>query len=139
MSGSSPIIKQINHEITWPVCHRVMWPNHPFDFVKVPNDAEGTHFGLYIGDQLITVVSLFVTDEGVQFRKLATEDEYQGLGYGSIMLEYIIDWCKAKGYHRLWCNARKGKTQFYQKFGMAETDRTYMKGGIEFVVMEMNL
>lgn len=114
-----------------------MWPDHPFDFVKIPNDSEGVHFGLFVESQLIAVVSLFVTAQGVQFRKLATETDYQGLGFGSAIMRHVIDWAKSQGHLRLWCNARAGKTSFYENFGMTKTDVTYEKGGLSFVVMEL--
>ena len=36
----------------------------------------------------------------------------------------------------IWCNARSDKTTFYKKFGMLETDKTFNKGGIDYVIME---
>lgn len=133
------IIRRIKAEDTWPLRHRVMWPDQPFDFVKVPNDDDGHHFGLFVGDQLITVVSLFKTGDAVQFRKLTTETNQQGKGYGSAILSYIIDWARQMEFQSIWCNARAKKTRFYKNFGMIETDRTYQKGGLDFVVMEMPL
>jgi GNAT superfamily N-acetyltransferase len=116
-----------------------MWPDQPFDFVKVPNDNDGHHFGLFVEDNLITVVSAFITGDAVQFRKLATEAGQQGKGYGSAILSYVIDWARQKEFQSIWCNARANKTCFYRNFGMIETDQTYQKGGLDFVVMEMTL
>ena len=116
-----------------------MWPDHPFDFVKVPNDHEGVHYGLFVGGTLTSVISLFFDGERAQFRKLATLQTEQGKGYGSQLLRHAIQEVKAKGAKLLWCNARMGKTDFYHRFGMRETDRTYVKGGIDFVVMEVEL
>jgi predicted GNAT family N-acyltransferase len=132
-------IKQITVEDTWPIRHRVMWPDQPFDFVKVPDDQNGQHFGLFEADQLITVVSLFINEDTVQFRKLATEVAHQGKGYGTTIMTYVIDWSRQKGCRNIWCNARADKTPFYQKFGMQETNQTFEKGGIDFVVMDMTL
>lgn len=116
-----------------------MWPDQPFDFVKVPDDPTGKHFGLFIDDKIIAVVSLFIRDDVVQFRKLATETAFQGLGYGTALLSHVINWSRQEGYHKIWCNARANKTAFYQKFGMRETLHTYTKGGIGFIVMERTL
>lgn len=132
-------IKEISVEDAWPMRHRVMWPDQPFDFIKVPNDKEGAHFGLFEERQLITVVSLFIDGDAVQFRKLATEIDYQGKGYGQAMMAHVISWVRQQGIKRLWCNARADKTRFYQKFGMNETNHTFEKGGIDFVVMDMTL
>ena len=129
-------IREIAPEDTIDLRHRVMWPNHPFDFVKLPEDPHGIHFGLYNSDHLISVVSLFINGDDAQFRKFATEKTEQNKGYGSQLLIYVMKYALEKNLKRIWCNARKNKTDFYKKFGFHETDITYIKGGIEFVVLE---
>ena len=129
-------ITEINTEDTWHIRHRVMWPDMPFDFVKIDNDFEGKHYGLFIEDQLISIVSLFIKGNEAQFRKFATETQEQGKGYGTHLLEYIIDEAKAMNVEKLWCNARVDKTDYYERFDLFKTDKTYVKGGIDFVILE---
>ena len=71
-----------------------------------------------------------------QFRKLATEVEHQGKGYGSALLKHIFLYAYEKQIKRLWCNARRDKTSFYTKFGMQTIDKTFIKGGVEYIIME---
>ncbi len=132
-------IRKINVEDTWPVRHRVMWPDHPFDFVKVEEDHEGIHYGLFAGGELVSIVSLFLKDGKAQFRKFATEAPRQGQGYGTFLLNYLIDQVKEMPVSALWCNARVEKAGYYERFGFRKTDQTYEKGGIMFVVMERML
>ena len=134
-----PEIREITAEQTWPIRHEVMWPDKPFDFVKVENDQEGTHYGLFLGDHLISIVSIFNQGESWQFRKFATLEDYQGRGYGSELLSFVIEVIKQNSGKLLWCNARKGKIGLYKKFEMEETPKSFEKGGIEFVVMELEL
>lgn len=123
--------------MTWPLRHEVMWPNMPFEFIQLPEDAEGTHFGLFIETELVSIVSLFETDMGVaQFRKFATKESQQGKGYGSKLLSHLIKFAQKEGFQMLWCNARVDKTAYYKKFGMIETDKTYVKQHIKFVILE---
>ena len=131
-----PKIKQIKASETLVIRHKVMWPDKPFDFVKLPNDEKGRHFGLFVNEELVSIISLFVENNEAQFRKFATLDEFQGLGYGSILLKKIVDLVASDGFEKLWCNARVEKSKFYKRFGFKLTDRTYMKAGIEFVIME---
>ncbi|MCR9252016.1 MAG: GNAT family N-acetyltransferase [bacterium] len=132
-------ISEITAEETWPIRHKVMWPDMPFDFVKVENDHEGLHLGLFLDDKLSSIISVFKIGSSWQFRKFATLEEEQGKGLGSQLLKYVIDQAKLNDAELLWCNARKDKIGLYQKFKMMETDKTYVKGGIEFVVMELEL
>lgn len=116
-----------------------MYPGEPFESIKLLNDDEGLHFGLFVNEKLITIISLFVENNKVQFRKLATEVEEQGKGYGSKMLNYIFEYVKKYDVENIWCNARIKKSKFYEKFGMIKTEKTYTKFGIDFVIMKKSL
>ena len=132
-------IAEIKAEDTWHIRHRVMWPDMPFDFVKIDNDLEGKHFGLFVEDSLISIVSLFINNDEAQFRKFATEVSEQGKGYGTHLLQYIMDEAQSLKLKKIWCNARVDKTDYYEKFGLTKTDKTYVKGGIDFVILEKNI
>ncbi len=132
-------IQQIFKEDAWPMRHKIMYPDQPFESIKLPKDDEGLHFGLYVNKKLASVVSLFIESNKVQFRKLATEVEEQGKGYATQLLNFIFDHVKSYNIDCIWCNARVKKTSFYSKFGMVETDRRYSKLGIDFVIMEKSL
>lgn len=130
-------IKQISAAQTWSLRHEVMWPEMPIDFVKLPLDDEGNHFGLYLDKDLISVVSLFQNKVGVaQFRKFATKKEKQGKGYGSKLLLHLIKYVQKKDIHTLWCNARVDKIDFYNKFGMQVTEHTFVKENKKFVILK---
>lgn len=87
-------IAEITAEETWPIRHEVMWPDMPFDFVKVDNDNEGLHLGLFLGDKLSSIISVFKIGSSWQFRKFATLVEEQGKGLGSQLLKHVIDQAK---------------------------------------------
>lgn len=140
---TSPIadveIRRIQPEDTWGLRHRVMWPNESPEYVKVPEDNHGRHYGLFVGTELVSVVSLFFNDGKVQFRKFATEVSHQGKGYGTQLLNHVLNEVASLDLDAIWCNARLEKSAFYERFGLIKTDRTYLKGGIEFVIMEKPL
>lgn len=129
-------IKETPLEEIWKIRHSVFWPDKPFHFIKLKTDSEGFHLGLYLENKLITVVSLFQDPTGLQFRKLATLEPYQGQGYGTHMMHFLLEYAKNKKAGRLWCNARLSKKSFYEKFGMRETGHTYIQDGINFTIME---
>ncbi|MEQ8471642.1 MAG: GNAT family N-acetyltransferase [Marinoscillum sp.] len=129
-------ISEISCEETWPIRQKVMWPDRPLSFVKLSNDRQGIHYGLFVENELISIISLFRSDDELQFRKFATVRSEQGKGYGSVLLRYVIDSQDVQGIRRIWCNAREDKVGFYEKFGMRKTSQTFEKGGISYVVME---
>jgi len=132
-------IKEILASHTWQIRHQVMWPNEPIDYVKLKNDNQGKHFGLFVGNKLVSVVSLFTKGKSAQFRKFATIQEEQGKGYGTILLNFIFKKAQVFTIQVLWCNARKDKTSFYEGFGMEKTEQYFVKGGIEYIVMTKKL
>ncbi|WP_199138307.1 GNAT family N-acetyltransferase [Pedobacter sp. ASV12] len=133
------VVEQLFPSLTWRIRHIAMYPDQPYDFVKLENDFEGTHFGLYLNHELTGVVSLFVDGHIGQFRKLAILPEAQGQGLGKQLMEYLIDYCQVQKLTKLWCNARVNAKEFYLKFGFVATDKTYTAAGYDFVVMEKTL
>jgi len=132
-------IKSIKASQTWQIRHEVMWPDQPLEFVQLEEDNLGLHFGVFDQEKLISIVSCFVVDEEMQFRKLATLQKFQGNGSASQLLHYILKLAKEKNLKKVWCNARTNKKSFYEKFGMKETLKTFIKANQEFTIMEIIL
>jgi len=132
-------IEQIPPELTWRIRRQVLYPNQEFGKAVLDNDDEGMHLGLFHENKLISVVSMFRNGNEVQFRKFATLEEYQGKGFGSELLRYLMDLAVEEHSTLIWCNARKTASGFYTKFGFSETEKTYHKDGHDFVIMEKML
>jgi N-acetylglutamate synthase-like GNAT family acetyltransferase len=132
-------VKKINASDTWQIRHEVMWPDQPFEFVQLEEDNLGFHFGVFEEDKLVSIISCFIEGKEMQFRKLATLEEYQGKGIASHLLKYILEFAKEKGVEKVWCNARTNKKSFYEKFGMIDTFKTFVKSGQEFTIMKISL
>ncbi|MCH7408509.1 GNAT family N-acetyltransferase [Belliella sp. DSM 111904] len=133
------LIKEITLNEALPIRHVAMWPDKDLDFVRVPGDDQATHLGLFVDRKLISVVSIFKKADGAQFRKFATLPNYQGRGYGSKLLVYMIGFAQKQNLSRIWCNARASKVDFYSNFGLSTTNKTFEKSGLEYVVMEREL
>ncbi|MEK4516271.1 GNAT family N-acetyltransferase [Paenibacillus sp. FSL H8-0122] len=129
-------IKLIHKEEAWKLRHEVMWPEREPDYIKLADDDQGKHYGLYLEDRLVSVLSLFVNGTEAQFRKFATLELEQGQGYGSKLLKTVLAEAEQAGVRRIFCNARTYKAGFYKRFGMQPTDEVFSKGGKDYVVME---
>lgn len=132
-------IEQVRPDLTWRIRHAAMYPDQPYDTVKLKNDGDGLHFALFAGDQLVSVVSLFNEGTVYQFRKFATIPQFQGKGYGSLLLQHLISYVRPLGATMLWCNARSTAIPFYTKFGFSETEERFTKTGLEFVIMQLQV
>ncbi len=114
----------------------VMYPDHDIEFVKLADDDMGLHIGVYEYEELISVMSIFLKDRAIQFRKLATRTDKQGAGYASGLMQWLIDYANDMKFEKIWCNARVGATGFYKKFGYQETGTSFQKNGYDYIVME---
>lgn len=132
-------ITAIEPSQTWKIRHEVMWPNLPYEFVQLEEDNLGFHFGAFLDEKLVSIVSCFFKDDEMQFRKLATLEEFQGKGIASQLLKHIFSLAKEKNATKIWCNARTNKKSFYEKFGMSDTHKIFTKEGQEFTIMEILL
>lgn len=115
---------------------KVMYPEKDIEYVKLPQDNLGLHMGYYKEGELATVVSLFLENRDLQFRKLATLDKFQHQGFASEIIKWMLDYAKDVRLNKVWCNARINTVPFYEKFGFVKTDRTFSKEGYNYVIME---
>ncbi|HXH99955.1 MAG TPA: GNAT family N-acetyltransferase [Sphingobacteriaceae bacterium] len=134
-----PSIEQIPAYLVWPIRHQAMYPELNLEDVKIENDDDATHLGLFDHNKLISVVSLFQIGQEIRFRKFATLTEYQNMGYGSLLLEYMIGFSKEQNCKRIWCNARKAACDFYKKYHFQENSQIIEKADLIYVIMELNL
>ncbi|RYY20347.1 MAG: N-acetyltransferase [Cytophagaceae bacterium] len=125
---------------TYALRHAVLWPEKPLDYVKLPNDEAGQHFGAFEADELVAVISLFVEADGrARFRKFATAPAWQGRGIGSALLQHTIAAAVAQGAPALWCDARQTTLAFYERFGLRPKGAVFYKGSVAYVRLQRAL
>jgi predicted GNAT family N-acyltransferase len=132
-------IKKVAIEDILEIRHKVLWPHKSPDFVKVPEDDEATHFGLYYNESLVSVISLFADGKDVRFRKFATIHEFQGQGLGSQLLAYVIDHAREQQCEQIWCDARSSAMGFYKKFGFEKFSEPFFKEEVEYFKISKRL
>lgn len=129
----------INHMDTLDIRHKVLWPQKHIDFCKLEDDPKGIHFGGFINGKLICVASIFIENNCARLRKFATFNEYQNRGYGTKMINYIINELIKTGSKIFWCDARVTAEGFYSRFGMSKKGKVFLKSDVEYIVMEREL
>lgn len=132
-------IRAISFEQTYALRHEVLWPDKPFDHVKLDNDADGQHVGAFQGDDLVAVISLFIDGEIARFRKFATRPDQQRRGIGTRLMHHIETEARQREATKLWCDARLETAPFYRRFGMEPTGEEFFKGNIPYVKFQKTL
>jgi phosphoribosylformimino-5-aminoimidazole carboxamide ribotide isomerase len=133
------IIREAPLSEVWQLRQEVMYPKASIDAVQLYDDPVGLHFGLYEDDRLLTVISLFVSEQTLQFRKFATRLAFQQKGYGSSMLQFVMEWARDNGCKFVWCNARISATELYKRFGMKSIGDSWEKNSIKYIKMQKEL
>ncbi len=128
------IIQPIPADDTLPLRHSVLWPDKPFDYVRLPDDDTGQHFGGFVDEQLVAVISLFVDTQTntARFRKFATQPDFQNQGIGTQLLNQVIEQARQAEATQLWCDARLTAAAFYERFGMQAEGSVFYKGEIAY-------
>ncbi len=129
-------IKEAPLEMVWQLRQEVLFPERELERVKLADDHLGVHWGVYIDDQLVSVISFFEKGGVGRFRKFATRVEWQGKGYGSRLLDHIMELAVAKGSKSIWCNARTTALHLYERFGMRPVGEVWEENGFSYVKME---
>ena len=142
LNANGFIIRSITPEQTYPLRHAVLWPDKPFEYVRVENDADGYHFGAFLNDELVAVISLFVDGQTAnpgranpgraRFRKFAAHPDHQRMGIGTRLMKHIMAKARQLGATELWCDARLDAADFYRRFGMEAVSDVFYKGSIPY-------
>lgn len=88
-----PSIQPITASQTYTLRHRLLWPDKPIEYVKVENDGEGYHSGVFHQNEIIAIISLFLRNAGIitaRFRKFAVKPNFQHRGTGTGLLNHVM-------------------------------------------------
>jgi GNAT superfamily N-acetyltransferase len=133
------IIKKIPSTETFSVRHHVLRAGKPIEScIFNGDDLETTlHFGLYIEQELVGIVSLFQKCNPVfkeqnqyQIRGMAVLQNHQRKDFGKALILHSEAYCKNQNVDLIWFNARVEAVGFYEKMG-------YQKNGSSFEIPDV--
>lgn len=133
------MIAEASYDDVLRIRNQVMYPEKDVNYVKLANDKEGIHMGYFIDEKPVSVFSIFLENNKIQFRKFATLIEYQRKGYGSKLIEWLLKYASDMQFESVWCNSRYDKRNFYKSFGFKETNKIFERDGIKYVILEIKI
>ncbi len=142
-----PNIREIASGETYVVRHPVLRPGKPVETCRFDGDDlhSTTHFGLYENDQLAGVASLFQAKHPAfpdfrqfQLRGMAVLDDFQGMGFGQLLVEATEDKARRGAAEIIWFNAREIAVGFYERMGYKITGKPFEIGdiGLHYVMFK---
>lgn len=133
------IIKKIPSAETFLVRHPVLRAGKPIESCRFEGDNLETthHFGLYLDQELVGIISLFKTSNPVfaepnqyQIRGMAVLQDQQKKDFGKALILHSEAFCKLQNVDFIWFNARVEAIGFYEKMG-------YQKKGLTFDIPDV--
>lgn len=128
-------IKIIPKELTYIVRQPVLRPGKSIETCHFEGDelTSTIHFGLYFDNNLTGVVSVFenkndnfTEDRQLQVRGMAVLDEFQGKGFGKMLMLRVEQFSKTKNTELIWFNAREAYVNFYKNLGYCVTGNPFL-------------
>ncbi|MES2544976.1 MAG: GNAT family N-acetyltransferase [Bacteroidota bacterium] len=119
-------IQKITAIETFPVRHPILRSGKPIATCHFDGDdlTTTTHFGLFIEENLIGVISifemknpLFTADKQFQIRGMAVLEELQKKGFGADLVAHAEHFITSQKGNLIWFNARINAVGFYEKLG----------------------
>lgn len=117
-------IKIIDSKETYPVRQPVLRKGKPLESCVFDGDELETtfHLGLFSGKKLIGICTFLKKNHNMltqthqyQLRGMAILNDFQGKGFGHIILKYGESLLRNKKVKIVWCNAREVAVNFYNK------------------------
>ena len=118
--------------------HRILWPDKPKEHSVVEGDDLAQHLGVFNGQTLVGVASLFEDEGTVRLRKFAVDTQFQGKGFGSALLKHAIDTVQRMGVSLFWCDARENAIGIYEHHGMTVEGERFYKSDIPYFRMSLS-
>lgn len=135
------IIKNITAVESFLVRQPVLRAGKPLESCQFDGDDLETtqHFGLFIDEKLIGIVSVFNTKSAVliasnqfQIRGMAILPKFQKQGFGEKLMLHCEEYIRNQKGTLIWFNARENAVSFYEKLH-------YKKIGAPFAIADIGL
>tara|TARA_X000001036_G_scaffold150432_1_gene142920 strand:+ start:1947 stop:2357 length:411 start_codon:yes stop_codon:yes gene_type:complete len=131
-------IRKIHPNKTIDIRHEAIWPDKKKEFCILEDDKNGTHFGLYKQEELISIISLFIRGDKARIRKMATKPAFQNKGFGSKLIYHSISYLELRNINYMYLFSRKKAQKFYEKFGFLSDGDYFKKENIFYIRMYKN-
>lgn len=119
-------VKKIPFNKTFAVRHPVLRAGKPVETCYFEGDElpTTTHFGLFLEEKLLGVLSVFKNEcplleskNAYQYRGMAILVPYQNKKYGVLLLDAANTWVAEEQGDLIWFNAREKAIGFYERNG----------------------
>ena len=104
------------------------------------HDETASHFGALQDGVLVGVARVLDAGGGVaKIGRVAVRRSARGTGTGRILMERVVEWCRAQGYHEAMLDAQVQVEDFYARLGFVSEGEVFVDAGIDHIRMRKRL
>ncbi|MCF7805268.1 MAG: GNAT family N-acetyltransferase [Candidatus Marinimicrobia bacterium] len=112
----------------------------PVDLERDGRGEESTHFLLHLNDSTIGTGRFRpLSDDTVKFERMAVLEPHRNKGYGTRLLDAMIDYARRQGFAEITLNAQIDAVKYYERAGFQEVGQVFMEAGIRHQKMVYSL
>ncbi|MBI3035577.1 GNAT family N-acetyltransferase [Candidatus Woesearchaeota archaeon] len=98
-------------------------------------DKTAKHFALYYKNRPVGCARIRFINRKAKLERIAVLKEYRGKGFGKIIVDYLIKYCKKKKMKKIFMNAQYYLKDYYKKLGFKPKGIIFEEAGIKHIKM----
>ncbi len=110
---------------------------------ELDTEKDSFHIGLF--DEKNKIIGILILkpiheeEKELKMRQVAIDNEYQGKGFGKILVQFAEKLAQEKKYTLITLHSRQTAIEFYTKLNYTIESETFKEIGIPHVIMKKNL
>jgi len=102
--------------------------------LEIENEDKCTHYLLYMDKQAIGTARWRETEKGIKLERFAILNEYRNKGYGTVILEKVLQDILPLG-RVMYLHSQLKAINYYERMGFIKTGEVFNEAGIEHYLM----
>ncbi|OGS40907.1 MAG: hypothetical protein A3K77_03325 [Euryarchaeota archaeon RBG_13_31_8] len=98
-------------------------------------DKESKHFIVYIKNIPIGCARIRKINDYAKLERIAILKEYRCRGFGKELTNFLINYCKRKGFNEIHIHSQIYVSSFYEKLGFKSIGKNFLEANIEHIEM----
>ena len=98
-------------------------------------DKTAKHIMVLYKNKPIGCARIRLINKKAKLERIAILKKYRGNGFGKILMDYLIDYCKNNNVKEIMMNSQYYLKDYYNKFGFKPRGKTFMEAGIKHIEM----
>jgi len=115
----------------------IEWQKVPYERERDGKDDVAIHFLLQDKNAPIGVARIIFQDENPIIERLGILKTYRKNDAGTILMKYILNYCKIKNHKKAKLSSQEHAVSFYQKLGFKIISERYFDANIPHFKMEI--